>query len=223
MLVTIALRAHDGHELAAYVARPVGPPRGGLVIGHEMYGLNDYIRGVCDAYAAEGYVTIAPALYDRSERGRTFDYTAEDHPRAQAAYMAMEVDGSLEDYAAARIEVADSGRVAVLGFCWGGSLAWLAACRREFDAAIAYYGSWMPDFAGEVPRCPVITHIGERDNTLPAARVARFREAQPDVPIFLYPGALHGFDNPNRTERHDPVAHALARRRSIDFLRRVIG
>jgi carboxymethylenebutenolidase len=217
------LQTHDGHELEAYVAEPAGPPRGGLVVGHEMYGLNDYIRGVCDGFAADGYLTIAPALYDRAQRGQTFQYTPEDHPRAQAAYNDLDVEASLDDYDAARAAVAAAGKVAVLGFCWGGSLAWLAACRREFDAAIAYYGSWMPDFADEQARCPVITHIGERDNTLPPDRIARFRAAQPDVAIYLYAGALHGFDNPNRTERHDPAAHALARSRTLDFLRRVIG
>jgi carboxymethylenebutenolidase len=185
--------------------------------------LNDYIRGVCDGFAADGYLTIAPALYDRAQRGLTFQYTPEDHPQAQAAYKALDIEASLDDYDAARAAVAQAGKVAVLGFCWGGSLAWLAACRRDYDAAIAYYGSWMPDFADEEPHCPVITHIGERDNTLPPERIATFRAAQPNVPIYLYPGALHGFDNPNRTERHDPGAHALARSRTLEFLRRVIG
>ena len=217
------LRTRDGHELEAYVAEPVGTPRGGLVVGHEMYGLNEYVRGVCDGFAADGYLTIAPAMYDRAQRGLTFRYTPEDHPRAQAAYKALDIEASLDDYDAARAAVARAGKIAVLGFCWGGSLAWLAACRREYDGAVAYYGSWMPDFATEQPRCPVITHIGEHDNTLPPERIATFRAAQPDVPVYLYPGALHGFDNPNRTDRHDPSAHALARSRSLEFLRRVIG
>jgi carboxymethylenebutenolidase len=219
----IRLTARDGHELDAYLARPTGDIRGGLVVGQEMYGLNDYIRGVCDHYASEGYLSIAPALYDRLEPGLTFAYTPADHDRAQRTYRTLELDAALDDFDAARAAVADAGRVGVLGFCWGGSLAWLAACRRTYDCAVAYYGSMMPDLAAEQARCPVIAHIGELDNTLPPERVARFRVAQPSVPVYIYQGALHGFDNENRTERYDAAAHGLARERSLEFLRRNIG
>lgn len=219
----IRLRARDGHELDAYVARPAGEFRAGLVVGHEMYGINEYVRGVCDDYAAEGYLAIAPALYDRLRPGLAYTYSAEDHDRAQESYKTIDLDATLDDFDAAREAVAETGKVGVLGFCWGGSLAWLAACRRPYDVAVAYYGSMMPDLALEQPRCPVIAHVGDRDATMPPGRVAQFRIAQPSVPVYIYEGALHGFDNENRRDRYNAAAHRLARERTLAFLRRHVG
>ena len=219
----IRLRARDGHELDAYLATPQAAARGGVVVAQEMYGVNDYLRSVCDFYAGHGYAAIAPSLYDRKQRGLIYAYTREDHDRAQATYKPWPVDVVLDDLDAAREHIAGAGRIAIVGFCWGGSLAWLAACRRNYDAAVPYYGSMMPDFAHEQPRCPVIAHIGDRDNTLPADRIAHFRAAQPNVPVHIYEGAQHGFDNANRKERYDAPAHTLARERTLEFLGRIIG
>ena len=217
------LTARDGHELDAYLARPAAPPRGGIVVAQEMYGVNAYLRSVCDYYAAQGYVAIAPALYDRRQRGLTYDYTREDHDRAQKTYTAWNLDNALADLEAARDAIADAGRIAIIGFCWGGSLAWLSACRSDYAGAVSYYGSMIPDLAHERARCPVICHIGDRDTSLPPARVAVFRAAQPSVPVFIYEGAPHGFDNENRTERYHPAAHALARERTREFLAQHVG
>jgi len=222
-VATVRLRARDEHELDAYLATPTGTVRGGLVVGQEMYGVNAYLRGVCDDYAREGYLTIAPALYDRRQRGLTFGYTKADHAAGQVAYRSVTLDNSLEDLDAARSVVAEAGKVGIVGFCWGGSLAWLSACRRSYDAAVAYYGALMLDFADEVPRCPVIAHVGEKDNALPPERVAEFRIAQPSVPVHIYDDALHGFDNEGRAERYDAAAHRLARERTLAFLRRHVG
>jgi carboxymethylenebutenolidase len=219
----IRLRACDGHELDAYLATPRAAARGGVVVAQEMYGVNDYLRSVCDFYAGHGYVAIAPQLYDRKQRGLIYSYTRQDHDRAQATYKPWPLDAALDDLDAARTHIADAGRIAIVGFCWGGSLAWLAACRRRYDASVPYYGSMMPDFAHETPRCPVMAHIGDRDNTLPMDKIEKFRAAQPDVPVHIYQGAQHGFDNPNRAERHDPAAHTRARERTLEFLRRFIG
>lgn len=218
----IPLTARDGHALDAYLARP-SSPRGGLVVTQEMYGVNDYLRSVCDFYAAQGYVAIAPALYDRKQRALTYSYTKDDHDRAQKTYTAWNLDHALTDLDAAREAIADAGRIGIIGFCWGGSLAWLAACRSNYACAVSYYGSMIPDLANEHARCPVIAHIGDRDTSLPPARVAIFRAAQPSVPVFIYEGAPHGFDNENRTERYHPAAHALARERTLDFLARHLG
>jgi carboxymethylenebutenolidase len=219
----IRLRAHDGHELDAYLARPAAAARGGLVVAQEMYGINGYLRSVCDFYAAHGYLAIAPALYDRKQTGLVYDYSQEDHDRAQRTYKAWDLDTALDDLDAGRSAVAEAGKVGLIGFCWGGSLAWLAACRRDYACTVAYYGSMMPYHAGEAPRCPVIAHIGEHDTTLPPERIARFRAAQPSVPVHIYPGAQHGFDNENRAARHDPAAHRLARQRTLEFLAHHIG
>jgi carboxymethylenebutenolidase len=217
------LTADDGHELDAYVARPSSRPRGGLVIAQEMYGVNAYLRSVCDFYAAQGYVAIAPALYDRKQRGLTYDYSKEGHDRAQKTYTAWNLDLALADLDAARRVIADAGKIGIIGFCWGGSLAWLSACRSDYDCAVSYYGSMIPDLANEQARCPVIAHIGDKDTSLPPARVAVFRTAQPSVPVFMYEGAPHGFDNENRTERYQPAAHKLARERTLAFLAEHIG
>jgi carboxymethylenebutenolidase len=218
------LTARDGQELDAYLARPQATPRGGVVVAQEMYGINAYLRSVCDFYAEHGYLAIAPALYDRKQRELTYAYTSDDHDRAQQTYKAWDLDSALIDLDAARAAVAPAGRVAIIGFCWGGSLAWLAACRRTgYTAAVAYYGSMMPDHADEQPRCPVIAHIGDRDTSLPAARIAQFQAAQPAVPVHIYPGAQHGFDNEARTERYDAAAHRLARERTLTFLNQCLG
>jgi carboxymethylenebutenolidase len=221
------LHAGDGHEPEAYLARPSSRIRGVIVIAQEMYGVNDYLRGVCDFYAAHGYVAIAPALYDRRERGLTFVYTKDDHDRAQQAYTTWNFDHALLDLAAAHAAIADAGKVGIkigiLGFCWGGTLAWLAACRQQFACAVAYYGSLMPDYANEQPRCPVLSHVGDRDTSFPVARIAQFRAAQPAVPFHIYQGAQHGFDNAKRVERYDAAAHALARERTLEFLGQHIG
>lgn len=219
----IRLTARDGHALDAYLARPSARTRGGIVIAQEMYGVNDYLRSVCDFYAAQGYAAIAPALYDRRQRGLTYAYTKEDHDRAQKTYTAWNLDHALADLDAARGAIADAGRIAIIGFCWGGSLAWLAACRSDYAGAVSYYGSMIPDLASEQPRCPVICHIGDRDTSLPAARVAIFCAAQPSVPVHIYEGAPHGFDNENRTERYHPAAHRLARERTLAFLAKHVG
>ena len=219
----IRLRARDGHELDAYLARPSSRVRGGIVIAQEMYGVNDYLRSVCDFYAAQGYIAIAPALYDRKQRGLTYTYSKTDHDRAQQTYTAWSLDDAVADLNAAHDAIADDGKIAIIGFCWGGSLAWLSACRSDYAGAVSYYGSMIPDLASERPRCPVIAHIGDKDTSLPAARVAIFRAAQPSVPVFIYEGAPHGFDNENRTERYHPSAHKLARERTLEFLAKHVG
>ena len=154
----IRLRANDGHELDAYIARPSARVRGGLVIAQEMYGVNAYLRSVCDFYAERGYVAIAPALYDRQQRGLTYTYSKDDHDRAQKTYTAWNLDHALADLDAARDAIAGAGRIAIIGFCWGGSLAWLSACRGDYAGAVSYYGSMIPDLAHEHARCPCLLY-----------------------------------------------------------------
>lgn len=214
----IRLATRDGHDLDAFLAEPEGEVRGGVVLGQEMYGLNDYLRDTCRFFASHGYRTIAPALYDRVERGLVFPYEKGAHDRAQKIYKNWNFEHALDDLDAARDRVADAGKVAIIGYCWGGTLAWLAACRRDYAGAVAYYGSMMPDFAQERPRCPVIAHVGSRDGTMPPARLDIFRAAQPDVPLHVWEGAAHGFDNPGRIDRFHPQACAAAREVTLKFL-----
>src|SRR5262249_26071440 len=134
----VKLTSSDGHQLDAHIARPAGTPRGGVVVVQEMNGVNDYLRTVCEFYAAHGYMTIAPSLYDRRQPGLIFDYTKEDHDRAQQVYKNWNFDLALADMDAARDAVASAGRVGVVGFCWGGTLSWLAACWRDYACAVPY-------------------------------------------------------------------------------------
>ena len=219
----IQIIARDGHVLDAHLARPASKPRGGIVIAQEMYGVTSYLRDTCDFYAAHGYLTIAPALYDRRERNLILEYNQENHDRAQRIYKTWNWDHALEDLDAAKSLVLEAGKAAIVGFCWGGTLAWLAACRRNYTAAVAYYGSMMPDFAKESARCPVIAHIGSADTTMPHARIELFQQAQPNIPINMYAGAPHGFDNPSRTDRFLGEASQLARNRTLEFLAQHIG
>ncbi len=215
---TVRIRAADGHELEAFLAHPAGAPKGAIVLGQEMYGVNEYLRETCRFFASHGYTTIAPSLYDRVESGLVFPYDKESHDRAQKIYKAWNFGHALNDFDAARDTVASSGNVAVIGYCWGGTLAWIAACRRAYAVAIAYYGSMMPDFANETPKCPVIAHVGELDNTMPPARLDLFRAAQPDVPMYVWEGARHGFDNPGRADRYHAHASEKAREVTLKLL-----
>jgi carboxymethylenebutenolidase len=219
----LELRSRDGHTFEAFAARPDGGPLGGVVVVQEMYGVNDYLKSVCGFYASHGYHAVAPSLYDRYERSLVFDYTKTDHDRAQKLYKNWDFDLALDDLDCARDAVGGKGKVGIVGFCWGGTLAWLAACRRDYACAVAYYGSTTPDFGDEAPRCPVIAHVGDRDNTLPKERIDIFRSAQPDVPVYIYPGAQHGFDNRDRTSRFHECASQEARRRTVELFAQFVG
>jgi len=219
----IQITVRDGHLLDAYLARPTGKPRGSIVIAQEMYGITNYLRDTCDFFAAQGYLTIAPALYDRRKRNLVLEYNQENHDLAQRIYKNWNWEYALDDLDAGKNIVLEAGKVAIVGFCWGGTLAWLAACRRDYAAAVAYYGSMMPDFADETSTCPVIAHIGDQDTTMPQERIERFRQAQKTIPINLYPGAQHGFDNPSRIDRFHCEACQLARTRTLEFLARHVG
>ena len=218
----IELSAGDGFRLAAYRADPAGSPRGGLVVVQEIFGVNSHIRDVCDGYAADGYRAIAPALFDRIEKGVELGYTAADIARGREYKAKATADVALLDVDAARGAVAAAGKVGIVGYCWGGFVTWLAACRlKGFAGASSYYGGGILDAVGEQPRCPVIAHFGERDHVLPVAGVRAFAEAHPDVAVHIY-AADHGF-NCDQRGSYDPAAATLARQRTLDFLRQHVG
>lgn len=218
----VNLIAEDGFELAAYRADPTTTPRGGLVVAQEIFGVNSHIRGVCDAFAADGYATIAPALFDRYERSVDIGYTPEDVARGRALKARAQTDAALHDIAAARDAVAHVGRVAIVGYCWGGYLSWMSATRIPgFACAITYYGGGMPDAIEEQPRCPVCAHFGERDSAIPLAGVEKLAAAHPDVEVFLYP-AEHGF-NCDQRQSYNAASAQLARQRTLAWLRQYVG
>jgi carboxymethylenebutenolidase len=219
----ITLTAEDGHRLSAYRAAPAGTPRGGLVVIQEIFGVNHHIQRVTDGFAAEGYLALAPALFDRVEPGFAIGYTPEDVDRGRAVRMKIGLDALVMDTAAAvKALAAETRRVAVVGYCMGGSLAWLAATRIPGPvAAVGYYGGAVAEHAQEAPRCPVLLHFGETDHAIPPDHWATIRAAHPEVPLHVYP-AGHGFNCDERASYHEPSAR-LARERTLGFLRQHLG
>jgi len=218
--------AEDGHRLAVNLAVPRTKPRGALIVVQEIFGVNSHIRSVADGYAAEGYLAVAPALFDRIERNVELGYSAEEVQRGRALKEASPVDKALLDIKAAvalaRLRAGSAGRVGIVGYCWGGLLSWLAACQVDgLTASIAYYGGGIPDQLTQLPRCPVLAHFGERDAMIPLAGVEALRSAHPGVTVHLYP-AGHGFNCDQRAS-YDAASAALARHRTLAFLREHVG
>jgi carboxymethylenebutenolidase len=220
----IKLTAADGFRLAAYRADPAGQgkPRGGVVIVQEIFGVNRHIRSVCDGFAVDGYVAIAPALFDRYQRDFDIGYTPEDIARGREFKAKATTEAALSDVAAARDAAAAAGRVGIVGYCWGGFIAWMSAARLPgFACAVPYYGGGILDAGSEQPSCPLMAHFGERDAMIPAAGVKQLAAAHPEAQVFLY-AADHGF-NCDQRKSYDDAAAKLARERTLAFLRQHVG
>lgn len=226
----ISLTSADGHQFAAWRQLPASKPKGGLVLVQEAFGVNHHIREVAGRFAALGYEVMAPAMFDRYERGFEVGYTQEDIARGISMLPRVDWDKTLLDVEAARIALsvalsdtlADAKkRIGIVGYCFGGSVAWLAAGRLRFAAAVAYYGSRIPDSSGRAPRCPLIAHFGRKDKSIPVERVEEIVRAYPDIPVYLY-DAGHGFSCDERAA-FDRVAHDLAWQRTVDFLQAHLG
>jgi len=216
------LTAADGFKLAAYRADPAGKVRGALVVAQEIFGVNSHIKSVCDGFAADGYVAIAPALFDRYERGVDIGYTPADIAKGRELKGKTTIDAALRDVAAARDAVSSSGKVGVVGYCWGGYVAWMTASRLPgFACAIPYYGGGMLEASGEEPKCPLIAHFGERDANIPVAGVRELAAAHPEAQVYIY-AADHGF-NCDQRGSYDAAAAKLARERTLAFLQRHVG
>ena len=211
------LQAADGHRLAAYRAAPSGRARGALVVLQEIFGVNSHIRSIADGYATDGWLAVAPAMFDRVERGVEIGYTPADIERGRELKGGCSNDHALLDIAAAIDSVRSAGNVTVIGYCWGGTLAWLAACRQPgLAAAVSYYGGGIGELVDLSPRCPVLAHFGDRDASIPLGVVDALRTAHPEVEIHVYP-AGHGF-NCDQRGSYDAASAALARERSLAFL-----
>ena len=218
----IELTAADGFVLPAYRADPAGPPRGGLVVTQEIFGVNSHIRSVCDRFAGDGYLAIAPALFDRYQRGVDIGYTPEDIAKGRELKAKAQIDAALRDVSAARGAAASAGKVGIVGYCWGGYVTWMAASRLpDFACAVPYYGGGVLEAIGERPLCPVIAHFGERDTGIPVDGVRKFAAAHPEVQVFIY-SADHGF-NCDQRGSYDAAAAKLARERTLAFLQQHIG
>ena len=222
----ITLKANDGHSFSAYEKTPSsGIVRGGLVVVQEIFGVNAHIRRVADGYAADGYRVIAPAIFDRAERGVDIGYEKADMERGFALRKAIPLDHMVADIAAAVAALTSSGNVGVVGYCLGGSLAWLAAARiARVAAAVGYYGGMIAAHLDDKPRCPVMLHFGEEDAGIPLSDVEKIKAASDPslVQVFTYRDAGHAFNREgNAAWRAEPAR--VARERTIAFLREHVG
>lgn len=211
------LMARDGHEYNAWLAAPDGAARGAVVICQEIFGVNRHIRSVADGYAAAGYVTIAPCLFDRIRRGIELGYSEQEVREGRGYRLQIPDDKALLDIAASINVIKHAGRVAVIGYCWGGTLAYLAACELPISCAVSYYGGQIAkQHLGKSPRRPVLYHFGEQDPHIPASDIAKIRAADPTGIIHVYP-ADHAF-NCDERGTYDPASAQLARERTLAFL-----
>jgi len=216
----VTLKTSDGHELGAYVARPEGEPIAGLVVVQEIFGVNRHIRSVADGYAKDGFLAVAPALFDRIERGVELAYEGADMQRARDFIPKLDTEKSLSDVAAA-IEFAGSAtgkRVGIIGYCYGGTMAWLAATRLHVAAAVGYYGGRISNYANEALSAPTMLHFGKLDAHIPPEEVAKVQAAHPEVAIYWY-DAGHGFNCDARGSYNKGAADE-ARVRSLSFLKK---
>jgi carboxymethylenebutenolidase len=218
---TIKLRAADGHELDAYVARPAGQPIAGLVVIQEIFGVNRHIRSIADSYAKDGFLAVAPALFDRVERGVELTYDGPDSQRGMAILQKLDNEEALQDVDVALqyVRQQTGKKSGVIGYCLGGLLAWLSATRLHPDAAVGYYAGRIGNFASETPAAPVQLHFGKLDTHIPAEQVNKVHDAHPEVEIHWYENAGHGFNCDMRAS-YNPEASALARARALAFLKK---
>ncbi|MBK6685400.1 MAG: dienelactone hydrolase family protein [Deltaproteobacteria bacterium] len=214
-----SLVAPDGHPFAAYRAPAQGERRGGLVLIQEIFGINGHIQKVADGYAAQGYEVLAPALFDRVERDVQLGYAEADVARGRGLRTTLGWDLPFLDLGAAVADLSARGPVATLGYCWGGSLSWLAASRLPIQGAVVYYGAQVPDWLTAAPRCPVLAHFGERDPLIPGEKVAALAAAHPMVAVHRYP-AGHGFNCDHRAD-YQPTAARIAQNRTLAFLQAI--
>lgn len=210
----IDLVAADGHRFSAYRAQPAAPAKGALVVIQEIFGVNSHIRHVCDRFADDGYLAIAPALFDRVESGLELGYEADDVSRGRELKERVSYEQAVADVAAA-FDAADGAHVGVVGYCWGGSVTWLAATRLQPAAAVGYYGGQIIDYVGEQPRCPTMLHFGETDAGIPMTDVDSIRSQHEQVEVHTY-AAGHGFSCDARGS-FDAESAAIARGRTMDF------
>lgn len=217
---TIRVAMDDGYEMPVYHVRAEGRRKGGLVLVHEVFGVTDHIRELCDEYAAEGFEVLSPNLYDREEPGFAAAYAGPSYDRAIALYQIHPFDQSMADVDTCIARLKEAGPVFIVGYCYGGSVAWRAAqTNRDLAAASSYYGGMVPTkFADEAPLCPTLAHFGRFDHGIPMEGVdALIAKAHPTAAIFVYEAA-HGFNSDRRKDYH-PDSAELAFKRTLELFR----
>ena len=218
----IELKPEGGSPIAAWRADPKGKPRGGMVVVQEIFGVNSHIRAVTDRFAAEGYLAIAPALFDHYEKGFDVGYEADDRARGIAIMQKLDFAQAERDVQAAIDAAQEGGKVGIVGYCFGGSVAWVAAAKlKGLSAAVGYYGGRILADRALQPKVPTLLHFGEKDQHIPIAGVKEVAALHPDVPVHIYP-ADHGFNCDQRAS-YDKESADLAWTRTLDFFRQTLG
>jgi len=212
----VKLTAADGHELGAYVAEPQGKAKGGVVVVQEIFGVTGHVKRVADQYAAEGFRAIAPAMFDRIKPGIELDYK---EIQEGIAYMQqLKWPNTLADVEAAADYVRAAGGTAVVGFCWGGTVAHVAASELDFDAAVSYYGGGVAKMLDKQPQCAIVYHIGDQDHSIPLADIDKIKKAYPAATVHVYEGAQHGFNCDERAS-YSAADAKIAFGRSLELIR----
>jgi carboxymethylenebutenolidase len=215
MGTTINLNTSGMQCIGAYLAQPQGKPKGGVVVIQEIFGVNAHIRAVTDNFAAHGYAAIAPAFFDHIETGVELGYDSESFARARKLISEISFDRAIEDVASAAQSISSAGKVGVVGYCWGGSVAFLAAMRLGMPA-VSYYGARNVAFLGEKPRAPMQFHFGEHDASIPPEAVQKHRDALPNAEIYTYPTG-HAFNRDVDASHYDAASAKLALQRTLTF------
>ena len=224
----ISINTLDGHKLDGYLVHPAGTPKGGVIVLQEIFGVTSHIRKVTEDFARQGYLALAPALFDRLKPGIELEYTAIEAgidlmQKLKLDEIALDLKATV---AALRRELAAlpgaGSRIGAVGYCWGGSVADLAACRTDIDAAVSYYGRATVGWLDEQPRCPVLYHYGALDPLIPPELVQQITAGRPGQTVHVYAEAGHGFNCNDRHEFHAASAE-LALKRTLEFFSRHLG
>lgn len=218
----VTLTAKDGVKIKAYRATPNGKPRGGIVVLQEIFGVNRHVRKVADEFALAGYLVIAPALFDRVAPDVELGYGPDDIKRGMDIRGKTKFEDTLADIEAAVAAATEAGAVGIVGYCWGGTLAYAAATHLQgIAAAVCYYGSGIANMRRETLMAPTQFHFGERDKSIPPADIEKIREAHPDSAFYIYP-ADHGFSCSERPS-FDAQSAELAQSRTLEFFAHYLG
>lgn len=211
---TINLNTTRMQCISAYLATPAGKPKGGVVVIQEIFGVNEHIRHVADGFAAAGYTAIAPCFFDHLETGVELPYDQAGMTRGRELITELGLERAVEDVASAAEAIASAGRIGTVGYCWGGTVALLAALRLGLPS-VSYYGARNVPFLGEAPKAPVMFHFGEKDKSIPPDMVEKHRQLLPQMELFTYP-ADHAF-NRDVGAQYDKASAALAYQRTLAF------
>ncbi|MFT5487362.1 MAG: carboxymethylenebutenolidase [Paracoccaceae bacterium] len=223
MVERVTLTASDGHSLDAWRSDPAGEVKGGIIFLQAIYGLTTHLGDVCDEFAHDGYAAMAPALYDRAGRNTVFAYDHDGMLGGMAFRENLTEPTVLADVSACADALRPTaGKVAISGFCTGGTWAFISAAELDLDAAVIFYGTDVHDHLDRTLRCPTLMHYGDEDHILPIETIRKIEATYPESEFHVYSGAGHAFYNPEQANHHSGAAE-VAHERSVEFLNRQFG